>query len=242
MVPRLPRQCRDRHSGARHPATPQFHGPAWPGPYWDGARLGCTRAPRQPGQRGADGNRRRLWQPSAWDRQACPQLVPLASPRVSRLRCLSPCSAQSREPLGGQPDPLGPATPHGPGGPPQAGGISSPMWGPCPHSTLGTEHCQLAQDGPRCSILALGQCWSQWGHPARTVPAHSPPSTPPEIARLPPPRQLPAASSPLPTADPGGGKGGAGSSNPPQAHVALPAGLCPMQPPQPMQRCDRDPS
>lgn len=117
--PGCPCQPRDRHSGARRPATPQFHGPAWPGPYWDGARLSCTRAPQQPGQRGADGSRRQLWQPSAWDRQACPQLVPLASPRVSRLRCLSPCSTQSREPLGGQPDPLGPAMPHGPGGPPR---------------------------------------------------------------------------------------------------------------------------
>lgn len=74
----------------------------------------------------------------------------------------------------------------------------------------------VAQAGPQCSILAPGWCWSWWGHLARTVPAHSPPSTPSKIAQLPPPRQLPAASSLLPTADPGEGRG-AGNSNPPPA-------------------------
>ena len=117
--------------------------------------------------------------------------------------------AQSREPLGGQPDPLGPTAATQPWAAPQAGGISSLTQGPCLQSTSGTEHCQVAQDRPqRRSIPAPGRCWSHWGHLARTVPAHGPPSTPPEIAWLPPPRQLPAASSPLPTADPRGGKGG----------------------------------
>lgn len=132
---------------------------------------------------------------SAWDRQQCPRQVPCTDPRVSRLRC-SPCSARSREPLGEQPDP--PVLPRRttPGGP-SGWQHLLPTVGSLSRRHPATERRQPAQAGSRCSIPAPGWRWSRWGHPARTVPAHSPPSTPPEIAWLPPPGRclLPAPAA-----------------------------------------------
>lgn len=147
---------------------------------------------------------------------------------------------QSREPLGAQPDPqvllhrvaLGGCHRLVTSPPPTWDPVFTAPWEPSDASTT-----ELVQDGLQCSIPALVPV----GSPGKDSASPQPPLKPPEIAQLPPPRQLPASSSPLPTDDPGGGREGAGSPNPPRAHLALPARLSLAQPPQPTQHQQRDP-
>lgn len=90
--------------------------------------------------------------------------------RARRLRSRSPRSTQT---VTGAPwstaRPPGPAAPCGPGGVPQAGDISSPHVGPCPHSTPGTKRCQHHGTGAGwapvlhpgtgpCGVTWQGQC------------------------------------------------------------------------------------
>lgn len=155
--------------------------------------------------------------------------------RARRLRSRSPRSTQT---VTGAPwrtaRPPGPAAPCGPGGVPQAGDISSPHVGPCPHGTPGTKRCQHHGTGAGWAPVlhpGTGTGLVPVGSPGKDSASPQPPLKPPKIAQLPPPRQLPASSSPLPTDDPGGGREGAGGPNPPRAHLALPARLGLAQPP-----------
>lgn len=210
--PGHPCQQREGHGGAGHPATPRL---ARTPPGWSKAWLPAGSPAAWPRAQGCQRQRDEALPALSLGQAGSPAAGPARHPRVSRLWCRSPCSTQSREPLGEQPDPRGPAVAHGrpPGpvaSPPQHG---VPVLGAPQGLSTASRHrmSPILHPGTAAVLVPASRVTQQGqGQPA------APPSTPLEIAQLPPPRQLPAASSPLPTADPGGGTGGQAALIPPE--------------------------
>lgn len=158
--------------------------------------------------------------------QACPQPVVLDGPRLSRLRCRSPHGAVTGTPWRAA-RPPGPAVPHGPPGPPRL--VASPPRHRIPVLTAprGPSATGHSERRPRRSVPALVLV----GSPGKDSASPRPPLCAPRNSPASAPTQLPAASSPLPTADPGGGKGGQAALIPPSPRStgtgAMPAAASP---------------